>query len=482
MLFNSYEFIFLFLPITLIIYFTLNRYGKNNIAKGWLVIASLYFYSYFHLSYLYLILSSIMVNYFIGNKLNHKSLTEKERKIWMIIGVAFNLGLLGYFKYYDFFVENINIVLKTNFTLLYILLPLGISFFTFQQLSFIIDSYNEKSMKYDFLSYCLFVTFFPQLIAGPIVLPNEMLPQFEDKRNKLINYENMNRGLYMFSIGLAKKVIIADTIANFANAGFDKMETLNIIEAWMTSISYTLQLYFDFSGYCDMAMGIALMFNIVLPLNFNSPYKSTNIQEFWKRWHMTLGRFMTNYLYIPLGGNRLGERKTLRNLFIVFMASGIWHGAGWNFAIWGGLHGICILVHRVWKNSGRKMNKLLGWFITINLVNIFWVFFRAETLNGALKVLKGMFNYKSLITVVLEMEQKNNLMRIYQEIKDIFGANEIDIAILLFATIITFLLNNTFNIVNSLKINIKNCFIVAFFFSISICYFNGISNFLYFNF
>ena len=482
MLFNSYEFIFLFLPITLIIYFTLNRYGKNNIAKGWLVVASLYFYSYFHLSYLYLILSSIIVNYFIGNKLNHKSLTGKERKIWMIIGVAFNLGLLGYFKYYDFFVENINIVLKTNFTLLHILLPLGISFFTFQQLSFIIDSYNEESMKYDFLSYCLFVTFFPQLIAGPIVLPNEMLPQFEDKRNKLINYENMNRGLYMFSIGLAKKVIIADTIANFANAGFDQMETLNIIEAWMTSISYTLQLYFDFSGYCDMAMGIALMFNIVLPLNFNSPYKSTNIQEFWKRWHMTLGRFMTNYLYIPLGGNRVGEKKTLRNLFIVFMASGIWHGAGWNFVIWGCLHGICILIHRVWKNSGRKMNKLLGWFITINLVNIFWVFFRAETLNGALKVLKGMFNYKSLITVVLEMEQKNNLMRIYQEIKDIFGANDIDISILLFATIITFLLNNTFNIVNSLKINIKNCFIVAFFFSISICYFNGISNFLYFNF
>lgn len=482
MLFNSYEFIFLFLPITLIIYFTLNRYGKNNIAKGWLVIASLYFYSYFHLLYLYLILTSIIINYFIGNKLNHKILNGRERKTWMIIGVIFNLGLLGYFKYYDFFVENINTVFRTNFTLLHVLLPLGISFFTFQQLSFVIDSYNGKSMKYDFLSYCLFVTFFPQLIAGPIVLPNEMLPQFEDKRNKLINYENMNRGLYMFSIGLAKKVIIADTIANFANAGFDQMETLNIIEAWMTSISYTLQLYFDFSGYCDMAMGIALMFNIVLPLNFNSPYKSTNIQEFWKRWHMTLGRFMTNYLYIPLGGNRLGERKTLRNLFIVFMASGIWHGAGWNFVIWGSLHGICILIHRVWKNSGRKMNKLLGWFIAINLVNIFWVFFRAETLNGALKVLKGMFSYKSLITIVFEIEQKNNLMGMYQEIKDRFTVNEIDITSLLFAVIITFLLNNTFNIVNSLKINIKNCFVVAFLFSISICYFNGISNFLYFNF
>lgn len=482
MLFNSYEFIFLFLPITLIIYFTLNRYEKNNITKGWLVIASLYFYSYFHLSYLYLILTSIIINYFIGNKLNHKSLNVKERKIWIVIGVIFNLGLLGYFKYYDFFIENINTVFRTNFTLLHVLLPLGISFFTFQQLSFIIDSYNEKSMKYDFLSYCLFVTFFPQLIAGPIVLPNEMLPQFEDKRNKLINYENMNRGLYMFSIGLAKKVIIADTIANFANVGFDQMETLNIIEAWMTSISYTLQLYFDFSGYCDMAMGIALMFNIVLPLNFNSPYKSTNIQEFWKKWHMTLGRFMTNYLYIPLGGNRLGERKTLRNLFIVFMASGIWHGAGWNFVIWGGLHGICILIHRVWKNSRRKMNKLLGWFITINLVNIFWIFFRAKTLNGAIKILKGMFNYKSLITVVLEMEQKNNLMRIYQEIKDSFVVNEIDIVTLLFATIITFFLDNTFDIVNDLKTNVKNCFVIAFLFSISICYFNRISNFLYFNF
>ena len=197
---------------------------------------------------------------------------------------------------------------------------------------------------------------------------------------------------------------------------------------------------------------------------------------------MTLGRFMTNYLYIPLGGNRLGERKTLRNLFIVFMASGIWHGAGWNFVIWGVLHGICILIHRVWKNSERKMNKLLGWFITINLVNIFWVFFRAETLNTALKVLKEMFSYKSLITIVLEIEQKNNLMGMYQEIKDRFTVNEIDITSLLFAVIITFLLNNTFNIVNSLKINIKNCFVVAFLFSISICYFNGISNFLYFNF
>ena len=482
MLFNSYEFIFLFLPITLIIYFTLNRYGKNNVAKGWLVIASLYFYSYFHLSYLYLILTSIIINYFIGNKLNHKNLNAKERKIWMIVGVIFNLGLLGYFKYYDFFVENINTVFRANFTLLHVLLPLGISFFTFQQLSFIIDSYNEKDMKYDFLSYCLFVTFFPQLIAGPIVLPNEMLPQFEDKRNKQVNYENMNRGLYMFSIGLAKKVIIADTIANFANAGFDKMETLNIIEAWMTSISYTLQLYFDFSGYCDMAMGIALMFNIVLPLNFNSPYKSTNIQEFWKRWHMTLGRFMTNYLYIPFGGNRLGERKTLRNLFIVFMASGIWHGAGWNFVIWGGLHGICILIHRVWKNSGRKMNKLLGWFITINLINIFLAIFRSETLNTALKVLKGMFDIKGLIYMGTHIGQIGEMTKSYRYLAHGVFGNKINFVFLIMAIMVVFFLKNSYEKIGKSKLKIKHCLHISFLLTIGICSLLETGDFLYFNF
>ena len=286
----------------------------------------------------------------------------------------------------------------------------------------------------------------------------------------------------MFSIGLAKKVIIADTIANFANAGFDKVETLNIIEAWMTSISYTLQLYFDFSGYCDMTMGIALMFNIVLPLNFNSPYKSTNIQEFWKRWHMTLGRFMTNYLYIPLGGNRLGERKTLRNLFIVFMASGIWHGAGWNFVIWGVLHGICILIHRVWKNSERKMNKLLGWFITINLVNIFWVFFRAETLNGALKVLKGMFDVKGLIYMGTHIGQIGEMTKLYiVSSQGIFG-NKINLILLISSMLIVFFKKNIYE--KSIKLNnsSKDNYIMIFLFIISIFNLYKMSIFLYFNF
>lgn len=482
MLFNSYEFIFLFLPITLVIYFLLNKYNKNMLSKAWLVIASLYFYSYFNKSYLILIIVSILVNYFIGTELNMKTNNVIRRKILLIFGILFNLGALGYFKYYDFFIENINYIFKTNFNLLHIMLPLGISFFTFQQLSYVIDNYHRKSLNYDFLSYCLFVTFFPQLIAGPIVLPTEMLPQFENEENKKVNWENMNRGLYMFSIGLAKKVIIADTIAHFANAGFDMMESLNFAEAWLTSISYTLQLYFDFSGYCDMAMGIGMMFNIILPINFNSPYKSTNIQEFWRKWHITLGRFMTNYLYIPLGGNRKGELKTLRNLFIVFLASGIWHGAGWNFVIWGMLHGICILVHRIWKNSGRKMNKFGGWFITINLVNIFWVFFRATNLHDAMKVIKGMFDINSLIYMMThldEIRQKTFNFRV------LAGGNLgiiNNIIILFFSILIVFFFKNSFEKNIKLKFNFINNIEMILYFWIGVFSFTQASEFLYFNF
>lgn len=475
MLFNSYEFIFLFLPKTLIIYFLLNKYKKFNLAKGWLVLASLYFYSYFHKSYLILILLSIVVNYFIGDRLNIE-VEPIKRKLLLILGSVFNIGALGYFKYYDFFVENINYIFKTNIPLLHILLPLGISFFTFQQLSFVVDSYYKKNLRYDFLSYSLFVTFFPQLIAGPIVLPTEMLPQFENLENKKINWKNMNRGLYIFSIGLAKKVIIADTIGVFANVGFDVMKSLSFAESWLTSLAYTLQLYFDFSGYCDMAIGIGLMFNIVLPINFNSPYKSINIQEFWKKWHMTLGRFLTNYLYIPLGGNRKGEKRTLLNLLIVFLVSGIWHGAGWNFIIWGMLHGVCILIHRIWKNSGRKLNKFLGWFITMNLVNIFWIFFRAKDLKGAFKVIEGMFNFNSIGT--------GDMSRFLYAVNERTNGIGVDENTIIFplAIIIIFLGKNSIFKCENFKIGKISTLEINLYFILSILYLMRVSTFLYFNF
>ena len=482
MLFNSYEFIFLFLPITLILYFTLNRFGKNELAKGWLVIASLYFYSYFNRTYLILIIVSILLNYGIGKKLSDNKTDIIIRKLLLIVGIVFNLGALGYFKYYDFFVSNINSLFGTDIKLLYIMLPLGISFFTFQQLSFVIDMYKRFNLIYSFTDYCLFVTFFPQLIAGPIVLPTEMLPQFETEENKRINWENMNRGLYVFSIGLAKKVIIADTISNFANAGFDMMESLNFVEAWLTSISYTLQLYFDFSGYCDMAMGIALMFNIGLPLNFDSPYKSTNIQKFWKKWHMTLGRFMTNYLYIPMGGNRKGELKTLRNLFIVFLASGIWHGAGWNFVIWGILHGICILIHRIWKNSGRKMNKFVGWFITMNLVNIFWVFFRATNLYDAIKVIKGMFDISSLMQIFKNPRAILEATKDFRELAKGDLGNELNLFLLMFSFIVVIGLKNSLDKGKNMKFSFVNSIETVLYFWGGVFLMTRVSEFLYFNF
>ena len=308
-----------------------------------------------------------------------------------------------------------------------------------------------------------------------------MLPQFESEENKKINWANMNRGLYIFSIGLAKKVIIADSIASFANAGFDMMQSLNFVEAWLTSVSYTLQLYFDFSGYCDMAIGIGLMFNILLPINFNSPYKSTNIQEFWQKWHMTLGRFLANYLYIPLGGNRKGEKRTLLNLLIVFLVSGIWHGAGWNFIIWGMLHGICILIHRVWKNSKRKMNKFIGWFITMNLVNIFWVFFRAKDLASAFKVIKGMFDIPNLIYMLTHINEIMEMTLNYRKLADSNFGTKINL-IFLILSFIFILLKNSYEKNKNFKLKFIYNLETSFYFVISVLSFTGISTFLYFNF
>ncbi len=392
MLFNSYEFIFLFLPTTFFVYFYLNHKRLIVASKLFLVFASLFFYSWWNIIYLPLILLSMVFNYTLGKKLSKKArVTLLGKKSLLGIGVMFNLSLLGYFKYADFFISNINRVAHTNFSLLHLALPLAISFYTFQQIAYLVDSYRDETHEYNFLNYSLFVTFFPQLIAGPIVHHSEMMPQFAQVTNKVKNYRNIALGLFVFSMGLFKKVAIADSFALYASQGFDVAKQLNMLEAWVTSLSYTFQLYFDFSGYTDMAIGAALLFNIKLPINFNSPYKATTIQEFWHRWHITLSRFLREYIYIPLGGNRRGELRTLSNLFITFLLGGIWHGAGWTFVFWGLLHGIAIVIHRIWQKIGVKIPAPIAWFITFNFVNIAWIFFRAQEWTDALKVLKGMF-------------------------------------------------------------------------------------------
>ena len=321
--------------------------------------------------------------------------------------------LLGGFKYTDFIFSNLN-SLGASLPLPHILLPLALSFVTFQQIAFLVDTYRSEEIKrIDWLDYSLFITFFPQLIAGPIVHHKEMMPQFASLLSKgrgLIDWERFARGLFIFSIGLFKKVVIADQFGVWANNGFSYVQKggiLNFFESWATSLSYTFQLYFDFSGYCDMAIGIALFFGITLPINFNSPYKASNIKEFWKRWHMTLGRFLTEYLYIPLGGNKKGFPRELVNVFIVFTLSGIWHGAGWGFIIWGVLHAIAMIIQRVYRYALKsvfgieeirsKVYIVFCWILTFNFINLSWVFFRSESVSGAVDLIKGMVGMNGVV-------------------------------------------------------------------------------------
>ncbi len=341
MLFNSFEFIFAFLPVIFIVYFLLTKLRLILASKIWLVAGSIFFYSWWNIAYLPLLLISLFFNFVVGSALGKENL-RMNKKALLVAGIIINAAFLGYYKYSDFFITNINSAFNSNIELLNLALPLAISFFTFEQIIYLVDSYRGETKDYSLLDYSLFVTFFPKLIAGPIVYHNEIIPQFTSTMKKVINWKNISTGIFIFSIGLFKKVVIADSFAVWASQGFDQIETLTFFEGWITSLSYTFQLYFDFSGYCDMAIGIALLFNIHLLVNFNSPYKATDIQDFWRRWHITLGRFLTQYLYIPLGGNRKGKVRTYINIMIIFLVSGFWHGAGWTFIFWGFLHGSCI--------------------------------------------------------------------------------------------------------------------------------------------
>ena len=471
MLFNSYEFIFIFLPVMFVVYFYLNSKRLILGAKIWLVVGSLFFYSYWNVIYLPLILLSIFVNYGVGLSLvNHEKIRISSKTI-LSFGIVFNLGLLGYFKYTDFFLDNFNGIFGTNIPLPHIILPLGISFFTFTQIAFLVDAYKQEAKEYSLINYMLFVTYFPHLLAGPILHHKEMMPQFASKYNWVKNYRNIALGLFIFSIGLFKKVVIADTFAVWANAGFDTATTLNLIEAWATSLSYTFQLYFDFSGYTDMAIGISLLFNIKLPINFNSPYKALSIQDFWRRWHMTLSRFLRDYLYIPLGGNRKGNIRTYVNLITTFLLGGLWHGAGWTFIIWGLLHGIALAIHRLWQSLGFRMNKILAWFITFNFINITWIFFRAKDFESAMKVFGSMFSFDNVVF----------------EIKKIFvniGSNdskEIIIWIIISFILVLFF-SNSMEKMRNFKTNKKIVFLTVFCFIIGVLSLDKISEFLYFNF
>jgi alginate O-acetyltransferase complex protein AlgI len=476
MLFNSPYYIFAFLPITLILYFLLNRLSYTSIAKIWLVLASLFFYGYWNVNYLILIIASMLVNFFIGYMLHKTRKNEQKpsfvtRKVILIIGILFNISLLAYYKYSDFVISNISSLFDTDLPMLNLLLPLAISFFTFQQIAYLVDCYKTDTQEYKFLNYCLFVTFFPQLIAGPIVHHKEMMPQFSNVKNKNVNNTNIAKGLFIFSIGLFKKVVIADTFAIWANKGFEyaaleKDNMMSFIDAWGTSLSYTFQLYYDFSAYTDMAIGAALMFNILLPKNFNSPYKALDIQDFWRRWHMTLSRWLRDYVYIPLGGNRKGAYFTYANLMFTFVIGGLWHGAAWTFVLWGALHGIAIIIHRLWQQLGFKLIPLVSWLLTFLFVNFTWVIFRANDMSSAMYIIETMLGLNGVNMVQIQTSA-NTLIFIF-----LFG-------------IIAFFAKNSLEIgLNKMRFSIKDSLFVSLtlFASIVLGIATTSSKFLYFNF
>ena len=399
MLFNTYVFIFGFLPIVLAGYFVIA--GKSH--KGaalWVGLASLVFYGWWNPKYVTLLLASIAVNFVIGRTIARAREAGRlaHAKRWLVAGLAFDLGVLGFFKYANFFVENAN-VLGAGLTLPAIVLPLGISFFTFTQITYLVDAYRGIAKEYSPIHYLLFVTYFPHLIAGPVLHHKEMMPQFADPAAYRWNWENIAVGLTIFFIGLAKKVGLADAIAVYVGPVFAKGANPGALEAWAGVLAYTLQIYFDFSGYSDMAIGLSRLFGVKLPLNFDSPYKAANIIEFWRRWHMTLSRFLRDYLYFPLGGNRLGVARRHVNLMATMVLGGLWHGAAWTFVVWGTLHGLFLVVNHFWRDrvaaprgwgTGRAY-RAGAWLITLTVVVVAWVFFRAPDFATAFDLLRAMF-------------------------------------------------------------------------------------------
>jgi D-alanyl-lipoteichoic acid acyltransferase DltB (MBOAT superfamily) len=411
MLFNSYVFLFLFLPVTLTGFFLLARL-RPLFAAAWLTAASLFFYGWWNPLYVWLLAVSIAINYAFGALIADAVANGARRRanVVLTIALAANLGVLAYFKYANFFLASFNQAAGASLSLGEIILPLGISFFTFTQIAFLADVHAGKAREYNLVHYGLFVTYFPHLIAGPVLHHAEMMPQFERAATYRFSFENAAVGLTIFAIGLFKKVMLADPMGVYARPVFDAASagvTLTALEAWGGALAYTFQLYFDFSGYSDMAIGLSRLFGVTLPLNFHSPYKAESIIDFWRRWHMTLSRFLRDYLYVPLGGNRKGVARRHVNLLITMVLGGLWHGAGWTFVLWGALHGGYLALNHAWRALRRRLGhdlhatgragRVAGGLLTFIAVVVAWVVFRASDMVSAVAMLKAMAGINGIV-------------------------------------------------------------------------------------
>ena len=459
---------------------------------------SLWFYGYFNPYYLGIILVSILGNYLLSFLLRF-SRTKLSDRIFLLAGLAFNLGFLFYFKYYDFFFENINAVFHTNVAMHNILLPLGISFFTFQQVSFIVDRSQHKAEHYPFIDYVTFVTFFPQLVAGPIVLYKEMMPQFADKHLRSFNRENFAKGIALFTLGLSKKVLLADVLALPVNYGFTNTAFLDSPSTLLVILAYTFEIYFDFSGYSDMAMGLGLLFNIKLPVNFNSPYKACTVKELWQRWHITLSRFFIQYVYIPLGGSRKGKVRTLINTFLVFFLSGLWHGANWTYVAWGSMQGLLVVFDNLHLIGVRGSNekekarfyipKWLGVFFTFTFFNLSLFFFRSDSMTNAFTMFRNLFSFRSTgyLTKIAAQLDIPEFYLIRQAI-NLFQPSLLNTAylilfvLLLVISAVLISRKNALQLVEEKSLTGKFSLVIVVLFCWCIISFSQVSTFIYFNF
>lgn len=467
MFFNSYEFLFLFLPVVAVILFYAGNRGQRRWSVAWLTAASLFFYGWHHPASLVLLLGSIVVNYWIGLHLIRltKSMfpaKQSRKQLILLIGVFFNLSLLGYFKYANFFIDSINYFAVFNLDFHHILLPLGLSFFTFQQISYLVDAGRGEVEDESFLNYCFFVTFFPKLLTGPIVHHSEFMSQLENKALFRFNQQYLAVGLSLFFMGLFKKVVIADGVAGYVNPVFAAAEqgtVLTFFEGWIGALAYTLQIYFDFSGYSDMAIGLAYLFGLRLPVNFHSPYQALNVADFWRRWHMTLSRFLLEYLYIPFGGNRKGWARGIINLIIVMFLGGLWHGAGWTFAAWGLLHGFYLVINHSWRKfrnrkdvkEDSRLGRWAGQGLTFVAVIIAWVIFRAKSMTGVIGMFHAMAGVNGIVLSEKVQESLGGSAELLAHYGVSFGKlayidNPLHVGIVMLLVIGTWLLPNSMQI------------------------------------
>ncbi len=480
-LFNSYYFIFLFLPIVLFGYFGLSKLKQYKLANVWLLVTSLGYYAYYDFSYLFMIVATVVINYLLAKAIRNQD-SVKLKKVLLAVSVIANIAALAFFKYFEAVYNSIVGLMGGNFDVLNIIFPIGISFYTFQQIAYLVETYREQSADYDFINYALYITYFPKLFSGPIAMPSELMPQFADNSRKKFNFESFAKGLMAFSFGLFQKVVFADIFGTIVDFGYGNIAALSTFEVVLVILGYTLQVYFDFAGYSDMAIGVGLMMNIELPVNFRSPYRAVNIMDFWKRWHITLTNFLTKYVYFSLGGNRKGTVRTYINIVIVFLVSGLWHGDGFTFIIWGLLHGIMQCVTRFVKSKRpeSKIIKPLRWLPFFAFINLSWIPFRAPTLNTAANLVKQLFVGGFSIGSDLAYSL---CQPFYIDIANKLLPLEIVMAfVYALAIVAAVFVKNTDERLENFKPNIWNLIVTAFIFIFGIISISGVSGFLYTNF